>query len=86
MGDPLRRTYLSVAFSLGVLWVGMILWAVWVFSPKFLGFFSAPQTRSTFSQLEPVPGVTVPGIQFFLYHTTEGDTFFLLARRFQLSE
>lgn len=86
MGDPLRRTYVSVALFLGVLWVSMVLWALWVFSPKFLQFFSAPRSQTAFSQLEPASAVTVPGFQFFLYHTAPGDTFFFLAQKFKLSE
>ncbi len=86
MGDPLRRTYFSVALFLGVLWFSMVLWAVWIFSPKFLQLFSAPRSRTVFSQLEAAPGVTVPGFEFFLYHTVPGDTFFFLAQKFKLSE
>ncbi|HTA76642.1 MAG TPA: LysM peptidoglycan-binding domain-containing M23 family metallopeptidase [bacterium] len=85
MTDPLRRIYASVAFFLLVLWIGMAAWAVWLYSPKLISFFSAPSYSPT-NSLESAPGVNVPGIQFFIYHTVLGDDFSNLSKKFNLSE
>jgi murein DD-endopeptidase MepM/ murein hydrolase activator NlpD len=86
MADPLRRIYGSVAFVLLALWLGMVIWAAWFFSPKLIAFVSAPRVDVSGQRLEPAPGVTVPGVQFFIYHTVLGDTFSDLAKKFSLSE
>jgi len=86
MADPSRRIFLTVAVSLAVLWMGMLVWAAWLFSPKLIAFVSAPRVVPSDQNLERAPGVSVPGIQFFIYHSTLDDSFAELAKKFNLSE
>jgi murein DD-endopeptidase MepM/ murein hydrolase activator NlpD len=86
MSDPSRRIFLSISAFLLVLWVGMLVWAAWLFTPKLIAFISAPQIVTPASNLESAPGITVPSFQFFIYHTTLDDTFDELAKKFNLSE
>lgn len=86
MADPSRRIFLTVAVSLAVLWMGMLVWAAWLFSPKLIAFVSAPRVVPSDQNLERAPGVSVPGIQFFIYHSTLDDSFSELAKKFNLSE
>jgi murein DD-endopeptidase MepM/ murein hydrolase activator NlpD len=86
MADPLRRIYLSVALFLLILWMGMVVWTAWVFSPKLMAFVSAPKVVSSGYHLDPAPGVSVPDFQFFIYHTVLGDSFSELAKKFTLTE
>jgi len=66
--------------------MGMLVWAAWLFSPKLIAFVSAPRVVTADLNLEPALGVSVPGIQFFVYHSTLGDSFSELAKKFNLSE
>jgi murein DD-endopeptidase MepM/ murein hydrolase activator NlpD len=86
MVDPSRRIFLSVAVFLLVLWMGMLVWAAWLFSPKLIAFVSAPRVVTADPNREPALGVSVPGIQFFIYHSTLDDSFSELAKKFNLSE
>lgn len=86
MENPLRRIYVSVATFLVVLWIGMVVWAVWIYSPKFIAFFAPPSLASANNNFQPAPGVNVPGTKFFICHATSRDTFFLLSKKFNLSE
>jgi murein DD-endopeptidase MepM/ murein hydrolase activator NlpD len=86
MTDPLRRTYLSVAVFLSILWIGMVIWAAWIFSPKLIAFVSAPKLISSGNNLELASGINIPGIKFFLYHSVLGDSFSALSNKFGLSE
>ncbi|HTA76003.1 MAG TPA: LysM peptidoglycan-binding domain-containing M23 family metallopeptidase [bacterium] len=86
MADPSRRIFLSISAFLVLLWLGMLVWAAWLFTPKLIAFMSAPQIATQVPNLESAPGITVPGFQFFIYHTILDDTFDGLAKKFNLSE
>jgi murein DD-endopeptidase MepM/ murein hydrolase activator NlpD len=85
--DPfVRRVYLSVVGLLTVLWIGMLVLAVQAMQPEVLSAVSAPVPSPAANLQDFTPFIQIPGIHFSLYHTTPGETFLSVARKFDLSE
>jgi murein DD-endopeptidase MepM/ murein hydrolase activator NlpD len=85
--DPyVRRVYLSVAGFLVLLWVGMFFRVIQVFKPNLLSIISAPSVPRTNPSQDLSPIIHIPEIHFSVYHTIKGDTFSIVAQKFNLLE
>src|SRR5258708_7460877 len=82
----LRQVYLSVAFFLSILWLGMIFLVIWVCWPPLLSFLFVPLTRSSSTVLDSNVLINISGFSFSIYHSQENDSFGSLSKKFKLSE
>ena len=84
MDFHLRRIYLSFAIFLSILWLGMVICAVWAYQPRLLAFLSAPPVPTSLSQ--QVPNLHITGVGFSIYRVSEKDTFRGLSEKYKLLE
>lgn len=85
--DPFsRRVYFSVAGLLLLLWLGMLGWAVHLINPGLLSLASAPAAVPPSLSTQTADYFRVPGYRFSVYHTSPGDTFASVSKKFGLRE